>query len=123
MTGLTDAYRTVVDTLQHNLNSDATETSLDQLVAFNAESVIDGIDKKPEDGWMLITGLSDWSRKDDRFVNGGAVWRRLAEKVKEEGIEDELPLTFAIRSEGLITWLGWNCLATSRFEQRGIGFG
>ncbi|KAK2954037.1 hypothetical protein BLNAU_11000 [Blattamonas nauphoetae] len=123
MTGLTDAYRTVIDTLQHILKSDVTETSLEQLVAFNAESVIDGIDKKPEDGWMLITGLSDWSRKDETFVNGGAEWRRLAEKVKEEGIEDELPLTFAIRSEGLITWLDWNCLSKSRFQQRGIGFG
>ncbi|KAK2949919.1 hypothetical protein BLNAU_15148 [Blattamonas nauphoetae] len=122
MTDLTDAYRTVIDALQHILKSEETETSLEQLVAFYAERLVDGIDKNPKDSWMLISRLSDWSQNHNTFVNGGTVWRRMVEKVKEEGIEDQLPLTFTIRSEGLITWLGWNCLSKSRFQQPGIGF-
>ncbi|KAK2946144.1 hypothetical protein BLNAU_18936 [Blattamonas nauphoetae] len=123
MTDLTDAYRTVIHTLQHLVKSDATETSLEQLVAFYAERIIDGIDKNPKESWMLISDLSDWSQNHNTFVNGGVVWRRMVEKVKEEGIGDQLPLTFTIRSEGLITWLGWNCLSKNRFQQHGNGFG
>ncbi|KAK2946135.1 hypothetical protein BLNAU_18927 [Blattamonas nauphoetae] len=109
MTNLIDAYRTVIHTLKHLIKSDASETSLEQLVAFYAERLVDGIDKNPKESWMLISRLSDWSQHHNTFVNGGAVWRRMVEKVKEEGIEDQLPLTFTIRSKELMTWLGWNC--------------
>ncbi|KAK2944558.1 hypothetical protein BLNAU_20512 [Blattamonas nauphoetae] len=102
-------YCHVIDTLRNIFTFKQKPPSLEPLIDFYAERILDAIDKVPKERWQFLSVLSRWTRSKDRFLLGDASWRRLVEKVKEEGIEDQLPLNFKDVREGFPRYLGLNC--------------
>ncbi|KAK2958026.1 hypothetical protein BLNAU_6952 [Blattamonas nauphoetae] len=110
-----NSYSSLFSNFEAILKSRRTQTSLEPLVGFYAERVLDAIDKVPKERWQFLAALSAWTQSEEPLKMGDTCWRRLVEKVKEEGIEDQLPLNFEDLNEGFAKYLGLNCSTQSQY--------